>query len=764
MSKTSLVLVVALAWNAVAGAMDMAFYAGAPNDTGWYDIPTQLRDIDTIIEETGVFFTDIQVFLDDEFPEFGAWIDENTGDGEMDILWLNGCMPSVLYPHPNLQPDGSRIERWLDGGNMVINVGDWFGYVSYEGGSWHGSSLEWGAANILDLSPGIIHYADDTSLQTTPQGRQYLPSLPEWVITYRPIVLWEVQPPWEVAAIFASWTGTDDPVAERFADPVVIHNTQTDAYVAFINQTGGGPDIWVDRGRVCTEFLLNWVMPVVQNNPLARNPRPADRAVLDVDTAAALRWSSGGGAIQHDVYVGFDRDQVEQADPNAAAIYRGRQAATAYALSELLTPGVRCYWRIDEVNEADVVHKGAVWSFTVADYLVVDGFESYDEVCNRIVFTWLDGTGHPGSGACGVAPFGGNPTDSTVARATAPQGKRTVMHSGAQAMELIYDNSQRKRYAETARTLNPVQDWTRFDVNTLTLHIRGDSGNLAQPLYVELEDDAQHRMLVNHPDPQAVANAFWSRWDIALSEFAAGGVNLGHVKKIVIGVGSRTATKGGGKGRVYLDDIRLVNSGGAARPVAWWEFEEGAGDTAFDSAGLNDGTIAGALWTPGTIGTALWFDGIDDFVDGGKADALNPPEMTLTLWVCPETVDVPTQVVIAKAGSETYEADYALELSSAGFVHGWFGDGTTGMVVFGAGNAAANEWTHLALTRDSRDIAIYMDGGNRMSMPYEIELGDGGYPLRMGGPSPYRGKIDDVRLYDRVLSPQEIEQIAAGQM
>jgi hypothetical protein len=199
MSKIALVLVAALALSTMAMAADIAFYVGAPNDTGWYDIFTQFRDVETIIDETGHLFNDIRQFDDNQFPEFGAWIDKNTNDGEMDILWLNGCMPSVLYPFPNLQPDGSRIEAWLDGGNMVINVGDWFGYVSYEGGWWRGTNLEMGAANILDLPAGVIVYADNTFLQVTATGREYLPRLTDPVITYRPVLLAAVQAPWEAA-------------------------------------------------------------------------------------------------------------------------------------------------------------------------------------------------------------------------------------------------------------------------------------------------------------------------------------------------------------------------------------------------------------------------------------------------------------------------------------------------------------------------------------------------------------------------------------
>ncbi|MFB0555303.1 MAG: LamG domain-containing protein, partial [Phycisphaerae bacterium] len=265
---TSFVLVFVFAFCTTAMASDIAFYVGQWNTDGWYD-ESQFEHVETIIAETGHLFKDIQQFDDTQFDAFGAWVDERTNDGKMDIIWLNGCTPSVLYPNPNEQPDGSRAEEWLDGGNMIINVGDWFAYCTYEGGPRGGEGRGGdngpsGAANILDLSSGIIVGADGSQAIVTPTGKEYLPSLNDPAKTDRPVILAEVQAPWEVAAIFASGGGTEDPAVETGADPVVIHNTETGGYVAFINQASGGPDGWIaDRGLTSAEFIGNWVNNVV---------------------------------------------------------------------------------------------------------------------------------------------------------------------------------------------------------------------------------------------------------------------------------------------------------------------------------------------------------------------------------------------------------------------------------------------------------------------------------------------------------------------
>jgi thioredoxin 1 len=371
MKNLVLVFVVTFAFCTTAMASDIAFYVGQWNTDGWYDA-SQFDHVETIIAETGYLFKDIQQFDDNQFDEFGVWVDENTNDGEMDIIWLNGCMPSVLYPFPNLQPDGSRAEEWLDGGNMFINVGGWFGYTSFEGGSRQDDNRDSGAANILDLSDWIIlFFGDNTQMKVTPTGKEYLPSLNDCVTTDRPVVLIAVDPPWEVAAIFASLGGTDDPNTEAQADPVVLHNTETDGYIAFINQVIDGPDSWIeDRGLTCAEFIGNWVRNVIglSKELFATAPIPKDGA-HDTDTSVTLSWRPGIFAVSHDIYFG---DNFNDVNDGAAGTFQCNQTATSFNVGlpgspypNSLVPGTTYYWRVDEVNDTDPNSpwKGNVWCF-----------------------------------------------------------------------------------------------------------------------------------------------------------------------------------------------------------------------------------------------------------------------------------------------------------------------------------------------------------------------------------------------------------------
>jgi hypothetical protein len=370
MKNLMLIFVVALVFCPVATASDIAFYIGPCNIYGWYD-ESQFDDVETIIAETGYLFNDVLQFDDYQLDEFGAWIDERTKDGVMDIIWLNGTMPSVLYPFPNLLPEGSRAEEWLDHGNMFINVGDWFAYMSFEGGFRSVDNGPAGAENILNL-PDIIAAAAGTLMTVTPTGKQFLPSLNDPAKTDRPVVLRAVHAPWEVAAVFASRGGTEDIHAEILADPVVLHNRETGGYIAIINQASDGPSGWIDdRGLTCAEFIANWVNGIIGLG--ARTlPYPADGAQIG-DKTPVLCWNPRGTGIEYDVYFGTDFSRVESGYRQGRYNnFRGRWAEASYATEELEI-GQTYYWRIEYVDAGgSTIYKSNVWSFTVVDALTIE--------------------------------------------------------------------------------------------------------------------------------------------------------------------------------------------------------------------------------------------------------------------------------------------------------------------------------------------------------------------------------------------------------
>ena len=288
----------------------------------------------------------------------------------------------------------------------------------------------------------------------------------------------------------------------------------------------------------------------------ARNARPAN-GTLNVKQTVILKWDPGEAAASHQVYFGTDEEAVK----NANVGLPGYKGAVGLG-SESFEPGklkwdTEYFWRIDEVNNLhpDSPWVGNVWSFTTADYLVIDDFEDYDAGENQIWYTWLDGLGY---GVPGTEPyFTGNGTGSAVGDETSSSyTEEIIVHGGRQAMPLLYNNDQQSsaKYSEVEMTLVYPRDWTENGVGVLTIWFRGELDNEAELLYVALNGSA----VITHDNPDAALVSEWTQWNIDLQVFADKDVDLTDVDKIALGLGTRgNTTVPGGSGKMYFDDIGL---------------------------------------------------------------------------------------------------------------------------------------------------------------------------------------------------------------
>jgi len=272
------------------------------------------------------------------------------------------------------------------------------------------------------------------------------------------------------------------------------------------------------------------------------SPDPANGTV-DVEHTPILTWTPGVYADSHQVFLGVDEDAVKNADTSSPE-YKGtgNLGSESYE-SEKLLWNTTYYWRIDEANNAnpDSPWTGKVWSFMTANFLVVDDFESYNDLdpddpeSNRIFNVWLDGYDDPTNG-------------SLVGYENPPFAEQTIVHGGNQSIPLYYDNSV--GYSEATLTLTYPRDWTENGVSTLSIWFRGNSDNAAETLYVALNGSA----VVSHDNPDAAQIATWTQWNIDLQAF---GVNLANVNTIALGLGNKNNPQAGGSGTMYFDDIRL---------------------------------------------------------------------------------------------------------------------------------------------------------------------------------------------------------------
>jgi len=500
----------------------------------------------------------------------------------------------------------------------------------------------------------------------------------------------------------------------------------------------------------------------------ARQPEPASD-VNDVHPGVTLSWRSGRHAATHNVYLSTDEQAVTD---GKAPVVTMSEAGFSPAAINL---GQTYYWRVDEVNDAEAIKvwKGAVWSFSTQEFLVVDDFESYTDYSPDKVFqTWIDGWGFSKDE---IFPDGnpGNGTGAQVGYLDAPFAEPTIVHSGRQSMPLTYSNAAPLVRSEAERTFDEPQDWTLYGAGALTVYFRGTLDNTGQ-LYLKINNTK----VPYNGDAADISTMVWQPWNIDLSKVSG---NLKSVNTLTIGVEGADAA-----GVLYIDDIRLYPKPPEAQTgtepdranlVAYYSLDGNANDGSGN--GFNGVLNGGPVYVSGVRGQALQFDGVDDHVLIATQDRLNPRagDITITCWAYLD----PTP---GTAGTTNWDLAVAKRETGS---KGWYvgadrnqGTATQAGYKFMLGNTAAkrvdtpfvlvpvDQWVFVAavLDRAQNVHKISVDGGLTWATAVP-PAGDiiSTKDLTIGydiGPNNYwfHGNIDDVRIYDKALTNDEIAWIA----
>ncbi|MBL7186989.1 MAG: LamG domain-containing protein [Phycisphaerae bacterium] len=314
------------------------------------------------------------------------------------------------------------------------------------------------------------------------------------------------------------------------------------------------------------------VQQIMRGDLLAAwNPSPGNNSTSDVLRAASVSWSAGDSASQHAVYFGTDRDAVTGAEASdATGVFRGLQAGTSYTVPGGVEPaGGPYYWRIDEHSTDGTVTKGSTWSFTVADYLIVDDFESYNDIpagepgSNLVYVAWVDGFDNPAANG------------STMGYVTGVSLETGDVHGGNKSVPFAYNNTT-AGVSEVVHSFAPAQDWTDHGIQTLSLWFFGDPTNAPGQLYVKING-----VRANYDG--GVGSLVIPGWQVWNLDLASVGANLQSVTSLAIGVEGSGAT-----GILLLDDIGLYRS--ALVPPSEWRIAAGSDDA--EEHVLDFGTMA----------------------------------------------------------------------------------------------------------------------------------------------------------------------------
>jgi hypothetical protein len=216
--------------------------------------------------------------------------------------------------------------------------------------------------------------------------------------------------------------------------------------------------------------------------------------------------------------------------------------------------------------------------------------------------------------------------------------------------------------------------------------------------------------------------------------------------------------------------------------ISWWP-----GDTnANDIAGANNGTLHGGATAgnPGVVGGAFLFDGTNGYCSIPDAPSLHPTNLTVEAWVRCDLLNAATnggypglQYVIFHQNTNMFNFEgFALAKDRRPMFTGtndtWAfsvsSTNGTNIYVESLVHVQTNLWYHLAGVRGSNFIQLYVNGILQGQTNVTFPQGYGPYPLYFAdtGQSYYdpkfAGALDEVALYNRALSSNEIYAIYAA--
>ncbi|MHC4085003.1 MAG: LamG-like jellyroll fold domain-containing protein [Planctomycetota bacterium] len=211
-------------------------------------------------------------------------------------------------------------------------------------------------------------------------------------------------------------------------------------------------------------------------------------------------------------------------------------------------------------------------------------------------------------------------------------------------------------------------------------------------------------------------------------------------------------------------------------PISYWKFDEDGGTIVYDSTGLNHGNVYGAAWTAGQINGALSFDGVDDYIDIEDNITLEPQNLTVSAWVYREST-FRQHVILQKGSTHSHDDRNGYLFKISDFYYNYPNRASLCVTINNGCNAypisnteiQAGIWYNITATYDGSNARIYVngveDGTDTSDMGpvdysgsyqnFKIGAQERGHGSLMGY---FDGTIDEVAIYDRALSADEIQQ------
>ena len=495
----------------------------------------------------------------------------------------------------------------------------------------------------------------------------------------------------------------------------------------------------------------------------AREPSP-DSGATDVDVDVTFGWRAGRQAATHDVYMSTDEQAVIDGIAPVTVVTEASHGPLSLDL------GSTYYWRVDEANDTETptTWQGDIWTFLTQEFLVVDDFESYNDIeagqegSNLVYLTWVDGFDNPSANGSTIG----------YTEAFQPTMESRIVHSGKQSVPLLYDNSVASASEVTVNMADLAigRDWTKGGAKTLGLWFYGAAGNTGQ-LYAKVNGVK----VTYDGDAANLAGGAWQPWNIDLTTL---GVTLQSVTTLTIGIEGN-----GAGGTLFIDDIRLyAYSRQLVTPVvpdpaglvAHYQLDGNAND----SAGTANGTPTGGLFVAGKLGQAVSLGG-SDYVDCGNPNQLNfgTGSWSISAWITIPAATTDNMNIFSNGGDSAGGIRYMLGVSETDDhkVCLTLDDNVTKVQSTSSISVDDGQWYHIVGIRDGGSLRIYVNGfqdGSDVALPngYDIS-GTSQANAYIGAGWNYEtsvvqkffvGVIDEVSIYNYALSSAEVRSLSGA--
>jgi hypothetical protein len=199
--------------------------------------------------------------------------------------------------------------------------------------------------------------------------------------------------------------------------------------------------------------------------------------------------------------------------------------------------------------------------------------------------------------------------------------------------------------------------------------------------------------------------------------------------------------------------------------VGWWPFNGNAND---ESGNGNDGTVNGATLTSDRFGVASKaYDFQNSHIDLGNSPdfSLTPSGFTVSIWVHNYSNVLGGHILGKRMACST--PDFQYQIAAAGLPTGlvWGGATPNSLSVINSGVLILpNQWRHIVGTFDGSIWALYLDGIliEDINSPITENINANLLVGKSGQCSFYDGQLDDLAIYNRALTQEEITALYTG--